>query len=279
MQRFFGGETHGILTMTPPFTFGCSTYCCTDLPLRDALELIRKRTRRIEILSEGLHDLFLYNDACTGIDADFSVHAPCSEINLAGLNERMRTAGVQVIDDLCVICDAMKATTLVVHPGYSAWDSCRGQSFAALLQSLDALAAIQQEHDVRIGVENMGSWECCHFKRPDLIEELDQRDLGFVLDVGHAHLNGALADFLVASPPVHVHLHDNDRITDSHAACGTGSVDFYPVLECIPKSLPCIIEVRMIGDFGQSVAFLEGLPEFGQVELPDKACGRPEPWP
>jgi sugar phosphate isomerase/epimerase len=249
--------------MTKPLTCGCSTYCCTDLPLRDALEQIRKRTRRIEILSEGLHDLFRFSDACTGIDADFSVHAPCSEINLAGLNERMRTAGVQVIDDLCVICDAIRATTLVVHPGYSAWDSCREQSFATLLQSLDALENIQQEHDVRIGVENMGAWECCHFRMPDLIGELKRRDLGFVLDVGHAHLNGALADFLAASPPIHVHLHDNDRVTDAHATCGTGSVDFHAVLDRIPASVSRVVEVRTIGDYEQSIAYINGLEEGG----------------
>jgi len=249
--------------MTPPFTCGCSTYCCTDLPLRDALELIQKRTHRIEILSEGLHDLFRYSGACTGIDADFSVHAPCSEINLAGLNERMRISGIQVIDDLCVICDAIRATTLVLHPGYSAWDSCKGQSYAALLQSLDALAKIQQEHDVRIGVENMGAWECCHVRTPDLIEELKRRDLGFVLDVGHAYLNGALSEFLAASPPMHVHLHDNDQKMDAHATCGTGSVDFHAVLDHIPASASRVVEVRTIGDYDQSIAYINGLEKGG----------------
>ena len=245
--------------MTPIPPWGCSTYCCTDLPLKKAVELIQRQTFRIEILSEGLHDLFHYSDACTGIDAEFFVHAPCSEFNLAGLNERMRTAGIQLIEDLCVICDAIRARTLVVHPGYSAWDSCREKSYDALIRSLDALAAIQQEHDVRIGVENMGSWECCHFRTPELIPELRKRDLGYVLDVGHASLNGALPDFLAAAPPIHVHLHDNARITDDHAACGTGSVDFRPVLDRIPDDVPGIVEVRTIGDYEQSRAFLEGL--------------------
>jgi len=63
--------------MTPTVPYGCSTFCCTDLPLRETLEQIRAQTRRIEILSEGLHDLFTYSDVCTGIAADFSVHAPC----------------------------------------------------------------------------------------------------------------------------------------------------------------------------------------------------------
>ena len=253
--------------MTPTLPGGCSTYSCVTLPLRDTLELIRRRTRRIEILSEGLHDLFRYRDALDGMDADFTVHAPTSEMNLAGLNERMRSAGLQVIDDLCTICDEIRAETLVVHPGFSAWDSCRDQSYEALLSSLDALAVIQASHDVRIGVENMGSWECCHFRRPDLIPELHGRDLGFVLDVGHAFLNGALAEFLDAPAPIHVHLHDNDRTTDGHAACGTGAIDFPLVLSRLPKDVPRIIEVRGMEEFEQSIAYLTSLDQ-----------GRPAKW-
>ncbi len=263
--------------MTQQLTCGCSTYCCINLPLRDALEIVRKRTRRIEILSEGLHDLFRYNDACNGIDAEFYVHAPCSEINLAGLNDRMRRAGIRVIDDLCTICDSIRATTLIVHPGYSAWDSCNRPSYASMLRSLDALAEIQQEHDVRIGIENMGAWDCCHFRMPDVIAELHTRDLGYVLDVGHAHLNGALPDFLASLPPVHVHLHDNDGRTDAHAACGTGSVDFSTVLVSLQRSVPCIIEVKTIGDFEQSIAFLEHISDHGIAGSRGTAFGSHEP--
>jgi len=173
--------------------YGCSTFCCMDLPLPEALALIRERTDRIEIVSEGFHDLFRYHEACHAVDARYSVHAPLSDINLASTNDRIRAAGLGVIDELAGICDSIHATTLVVHPGYFPWANMQGLSREALLLSLDAIPAIQREHDVRI--ENMGAWECLHFRQPDLLQELERRDIGFVLDVGHASINHALEEF------------------------------------------------------------------------------------
>ena len=70
-----------------------------------------------------------------------------------------------MIDELCGICDSIHAETLVVHPGIlSMGEHVRVVSRAALLLSLDTLSAIQREHDVRIGIENMGSWERLHFR-------------------------------------------------------------------------------------------------------------------
>ena len=61
------------ITMTA--RYGCSTFCCMDLPLPEALALVREKTDRIEIVSEGFHDLFRYHEACHAVDARYSVHA------------------------------------------------------------------------------------------------------------------------------------------------------------------------------------------------------------
>ena len=192
-----------------------------NLPLADALVFVREKTDRIEIVSEGFHDLFRYHEACHSVDARYSVHAPLSDINLASTNDRIRTAGLGVIDELCGICDSIHAETLVVHPGYFPWAYMQGISRDALLLSLDALSLIQREHDVRIAIENMGSWECLHFRQPDLLSDLAFHDIGFVLDVGHARLNNNLEEFARNGRPCHVHFHDNGGTNDDHAACGT----------------------------------------------------------
>ena len=125
---------------------------------------------------------------------------PLSDINLASTNDRIRAAGLGVIDELCGICDSIHAETLVVHPGYFPWAYMQGISRDALLLSLDALSLIQREHDVRIAIENMGSWECLHFRQPDLLSDLAFHDIGFVLDVGHARLNNNLEEFARNEP-------------------------------------------------------------------------------
>ncbi|MFA5330780.1 MAG: sugar phosphate isomerase/epimerase family protein [Methanoregula sp.] len=242
------------MTHTP--RYGCSTFCCMDMPLSEALAFLREKTDRIEIMSEGLHDLFRYHDACHCIDAHYSVHAPISDINLASPNERIRTTTLAVIDDLCGICDTIHAETLVVHPGYFPWAIMQADAEKALVRSLSSLSAIQREHDVRIAVENMGSWDCFLFRDPGFLPELEQRDIGFVLDAGHARLNNALMEFARAGSPCHLHLHDNGGTNDDHAACGTGSIDFAALLPLLPKTVPRIIECKDPGSYEKSVAYL-----------------------
>ena len=242
--------------MKPVISYGCSTFCCMDMPLGEALAFVRTKTDRIEIVSEGLHDLFRYHEACASVDARYSVHAPLSDINLASTNDRIRTAGLAVIDDLCSICDTIRAETIVVHPGYFPWKNMFGISYAALLHSLDAIAEIQKEHEVRIGIENMGSWECLHFRQPDLLPELERRDIGFVLDIGHARLNQALEVFAKTSRPCHIHVHDNSGTGDDHAACGSGTIDFAQLLPLLPASVPRIIECMDPAAYERSVAYL-----------------------
>jgi sugar phosphate isomerase/epimerase len=242
--------------MNPAISFGCSTFCCMDQSLDEALDKIRQRTERIEIVSEGLHDLFRNFEACHSVRARYSVHAPLTDINLASVNERIRKAGLAVIDDLCGICDSIHAETIVVHPGYFPWLSVKDASYSALLNSLDDLNILQKEYDVRICIENMGSWECCHFRTPDLLPELRQRNLGFVLDAGHAHLNKRVNEFLENSIPDHLHLHDNSGSADDHNACGNGTIDFSAILSRVPASVSRIIECRDLAAYDRGVAFL-----------------------
>lgn len=239
--------------------YGCSTLCCLDRPLPEALALVREKTDRIEIISEGFHDLFRYHEACQSVDAQYSVHAPISDLNIASANDRIRMAGLNVIEDLCGICDSIHAATLVVHPGYFPWANMQALSYDALLLSLDAICTIQQEHDVRIGIENMGAWECLHFRQPDFLPELERRDIGFVLDVGHASINHALERFAQNSRPCHVHLHDNRGTNDDHAACGTGMINFAALLPLLSASASRVIECSNIEAYEKSVAYLSSL--------------------
>ena len=244
--------------MTCPTIYGCSTFCRMDFPLHEALPLIREMTDRIEILSDGLHDLLCHSSACESVDARYSVHVPGADINLASTIERVRRTGIHVIGDLCEICDRISASTIVVHPGYSAWAQVHNVSYAALLRSLDDLAVLQASYRVRIAPENMGSWECCHFRTPELLQDLQERELGYTLDIGHAHLNRNIQAFLDEYPPIHVHLHDNQGEIDDHAACGKGTIDLHGILPLLPPDVPRILEVKSIQDFRSSLAYLHG---------------------
>ncbi|MFA5268129.1 MAG: sugar phosphate isomerase/epimerase family protein [Methanoregula sp.] len=236
-----------------------STFCCMDRPLGEALEILAPRSGHIEIVADGPHDILSDITPCSRYACRYSVHAPTSEINIASVNERMRQSSVAVLGDMMAACARIGAEHLVVHPGYSAYEQVRERSCASLLRSLDALALLQEEHGVIACVENMGGWECCHFRTPAFLPELTSRGLGFVLDCGHARLNGNLDAFLSAGGCCHVHLHDNGGTNDDHNACGDGTTDFSQVLERIPRQATLVIETRELAAADRSLRYLASL--------------------
>ncbi|OPX64398.1 MULTISPECIES: sugar phosphate isomerase/epimerase family protein [unclassified Methanoregula] len=236
-----------------------STYCCIDQPLDKALGILAGRTTHVEILSDGLHNLLDGSAACDEYPLTYTVHAPTSETNIASVNERMRSASVAVLEDVLVVCNRINATRCVVHPGYSAYEQVKDRSSASLLRSLDDIVRLQDEHGVRVCVENMGAWECCHFRTPAFIPELALRGLGMTLDCGHARLNGNLDAFLAAGGSCHVHLHDNDGCIDDHAACGSGTTDFTAVLPRLPTDASLVVETRGLAAADESICCLSSI--------------------
>ncbi|MDO9325533.1 MAG: sugar phosphate isomerase/epimerase family protein [Methanoregula sp.] len=236
-----------------------STFCCIDHPLDQALDTLAPRTSHVEILSDGLHDLLSDSTPCSEYPFSYSVHAPCSDVNIAAINERMRSASILVLGDMLAASARIGAEHLVVHPGYSPYEQVRNRSFASLLHSLDELARLQEEHGVKVCVENMGTWECCHFRTPAFLPELAARDLGCTLDCGHARLNGNLEEFLAAGEFCHVHLHDNGGTIDDHLACGSGAINFSDTLQRLPPQATLVVETKELLAADQSISYLSSL--------------------
>lgn len=239
-------------------SFYISTFCRMDYPLTTALAALSERTTHVEILADGLHDILADTGPCCEYPFSYSVHAPTSDINIAAVNSRMRQASIAVLDDTMAACARIGADHLVVHPGYAPYEQVRGRSHAALLTSLDDLARLQEEHGVRACVENMGMWECCHFRGPKFISELVARGLGCTLDVGHAQLNGNLTAFLAVGGFCHVHLHDNCGTNDDHAACGDGDIDFPSVMQHLGGA-SLVIETKELDAADRSRSYLTSL--------------------
>ncbi|WP_321504555.1 sugar phosphate isomerase/epimerase family protein [uncultured Methanoregula sp.] len=236
-----------------------STFCCIDHPLDYALETLASRTSHVEILADGLHDILSDNSPCSGYPFSYSVHAPCSEVNIAALNEHMRSASIRVLGEVLAASARIGAGHLVVHPGFSPYEQVRDRSYASLLRSLDDLVHLQEEHGVRVCIENMGAWECCHFRTPEFLPELAARGLGCTLDCGHARLNGNLDEFLEAGGFCHVHLHDNGGTVDDHIACGAGTIDFQILLSKLPRHATMVVETRELAEADQSIRYLSSL--------------------
>ncbi|WP_214021254.1 sugar phosphate isomerase/epimerase family protein [Methanoculleus sp.] len=228
-------------------------------PLDEAFDLIAGRTGLAEILSDGPHCLFRFEEICHSFNLRYTVHAPVADINIASDNEHLRRAAITVLGDLAGACDRIGAERMVVHPGHVWGEEVRSAAGRALNRSLGDLAAIQRDVNVRFTIENMGAWEICFFREPGFLDRLDGFNLGFALDVGHAHVNGNLEAFLERGRAIHVHLHDNCGIRDDHLACGDGSIDFRRVMAALPPGATKVVEPTSFQQYERS---LENLGRF-----------------
>jgi sugar phosphate isomerase/epimerase len=233
--------------------YGVSTFCLHNLPLTEALDQISRVTGFIEIMDEGLH----YLDSAEPLmsySARYSIHAPCRGTNIASLLEPIRRASVEVIARCFAIAAEVNAG-VVVHPGYFAWAEERMKAGEQLAKSLSELTVLGQELSVTCFIENMGNWDYFFLKTPEDLSLIG--DTPFALDVGHAHQNHCLAEFL-RFPAAHYHLHDNEGREDSHLAVGKGTIDFEPVIKTIRKNkvIP-VIEVATFEGVIESIRMLD----------------------
>jgi sugar phosphate isomerase/epimerase len=206
-------------------------------------------------MDEGLH----YLDSAEPLlsySVKYSIHAPCRGTNIASLLEPIRRASIEVIEQCFVIAAEVNAG-VVVHPGYFAWAEERSNAEQQLATSLSDLSRLGEEYSVRYFIENMGNWEYFFLKTPGELPLIG--DSPFALDVGHAHQNFCLTEFL-RFPASHFHLHDNKGKEDSHLALGEGTIDFGPVMKAVQKNnVTPILEVSTFEGVMRSIRMLSTL--------------------
>ncbi len=236
---------------------GISTNCVMDLPLERALAALEPFTNLVEIQCDAHHSLFRHASVLDRFDLRYTIHAPTADGNIAESFEPIRRASINVLRETAEIADAAGAEKLVIHPGFCLDQTGWEASISALYRSIQDLGILQEEFSVRFVMENLGSMDCCFFQSPKIVRIIRAAGLGLTLDVGHANLTGTLDAFLQEKPD-HFHLHDNKGISDEHAACGTGTVDFSSVLASAGDAT-LILEVLRLEDVAPSLEYLASL--------------------
>jgi sugar phosphate isomerase/epimerase len=233
--------------------FAVSTFCLHSIPLAAALDQLTALTDHIEVMDDGLHHLE-NADILRSYSARYTIHAPSRGTNISSLLEPIRRASVDVMTD-CLRIAADVNGSVVLHPGYFAWEEERNKAKRQLMRSLEELNAHAKEHAVEFYVENMGNWEYFLLKTPAELPLIG--DIPLALDVGHAHQNHCLLEFL-NHPARHYHLHDNDGKEDSHVAIGKGTIDFSAVMKVVRKTgvIP-VIEVTTLDGVIDSIERLD----------------------
>ncbi len=214
---------------------GISTSAYSELLLPAALERISELAPAAEIRSFGMHTLLSKRNlaAAQAAGLRYSVHGPFGYTGIWDLDDAERLKALDEHRRHLEASAEIGAVLYVVHPDWHPEVKPRDPAVVAQLdRSFETLVAWQDEYGIDIVVENMPGAGMSHFTHPG---DLDLRDLGLILDVGHASISGCLDEWL-DDPRArlrHLHLHDNHGegdYDDPHLGLGAGVVDVPAVM-------------------------------------------------
>jgi sugar phosphate isomerase/epimerase len=211
------------------------------MPFDQAIETVAKNFRAWEIVAEGRHRLEniekRFIKVSRSYDLEYSVHAPLSDINIGSLNPTMRDASLKEVLLAIESCGRMGIDLITFHPGFISplGQLDRGAVMEETRRSLRSIERAAAEHGVVAALENMPRMPVTTCTEPtELLSLVEGTSLGICFDIGHAHTNGNIDDFLKhVSRFANVHIHDNDGISDQHLTIGEGKIDFKQVLSAM----------------------------------------------
>lgn len=216
---------------------GLSMLYCLGKPFERMAEYLPKaNTNCIEIVDDGSHALnkqrlSTLKDVGSSYRLRYSVHAPFSDINIASPSEPLLKAMLKRLETSIACAKALEAYMWIFHPGMKTGISMfyPNMDWVQNSKTANTLAKLAEDYGVRIAIENvpepypflMKSVE--DFKQ--FFGEVDE-DVGLVLDVGHANINGQIESFMrtFGKKIVHMHLSDNNGQSDQHLGIGFGTI-------------------------------------------------------
>ena len=211
------------------------------MPFEQAIEAVAKDFRAWEIVAEGRHRLEnierAFLDVSRSYDLEYSVHAPLSDINIGSLNPTMRDASLREVLLAIESCGRMGIDLITFHPGFISplGQLDRGAVMNETRRSLREIEKAASEHGVLAALENMPRMPVTTCTEPtELLSLVEGTSLSICFDIGHAHTNGNIDDFVKhVSRFANVHIHDNDGSSDQHLTIGDGKIDFTHVLSAM----------------------------------------------
>ena len=218
---------------------GLSMLHCLSEPFNSLLKCLREvNVKHIELPDEGLHVLNKrrvkkLRELAETCNLDFVVHAPWAGINIATPDPVLRRTVLKRLEKSVVYAGQLGCRLWIFHPGSRTGLShfYPKKDWKLNLESVRTLLRIARREDVDVAIENTPEPFPSLMKGVDdfhrFYEELND-DLGMVLDVAHANLNRQIQDFLTqfSKKIVHIHVSDNDGISDLHLGIGYGNVDW-----------------------------------------------------
>ena len=224
----------------PHLKIGLSMLYCLSEPFNKMLKRLDKvETPYVEVLDDGLHTLnkkrvTALNQAAKSHSIQFTLHAPFADMNIASPSKPMLTATLKRLRESMAYANALDAKLWVFHPGSKTGISMfyPGEDWKQNIKSIHELYKTAEEYGLNIAIENLPEKYGFIMKTPEdfqkFYKETGLNDVGIVLDVGHANLEGQTEHFLRNIPDkiVHIHVSDNTGENDQHLGIGYGRINW-----------------------------------------------------
>jgi sugar phosphate isomerase/epimerase len=213
-------------------------YCLGEPFSKMVKRLVKVKTPYIEVVDDGLHALdkkrvMILKEAGKSRDIKYTVHAPFADINIASPSKPMLNASLKRLEQSLGFANALNAHLWVFHPGSQTGISMfyPGEDWKQNTEGIRRLHKVAEDYGVNIAMENLpqkygfimkSARDFAKFYRETNL------DVGLVLDVGHANLEGYTEEFLRNLPDkiVHMHVSDNVGENDQHLGLGYGRIDW-----------------------------------------------------
>jgi sugar phosphate isomerase/epimerase len=228
---------------------GLSMLYCLKKPFPHLLKHLNEvGVNHVEIPDEGLHTLNQrrvgsLKETTEANSLDLVVHAPWAGINIAVPSPTLRRAVLKRLEKSIRYAKQLDCRLWLFHPGSKTALShiYPGKDWQLNLKSVRALLKVARREGVEVAIENIPEpypnlmKSTGDFQR--FYEELDD-DIGMVLDVAHANLNGQIQDFMkhFSKRIVHIHASDNDGTNDLHLGIGYGSINWENLAKTVKET-------------------------------------------
>jgi sugar phosphate isomerase/epimerase len=168
-------------------------------------------------------------------------------VNIASTDRAGRIEAMDEIKRALEIAEQIPFRFLVQHLG-SPNESFSEKGFEAAMTSIEHLRAFAKPLGVRILLENIPNELSTPDRLIEMIRGAHFDDVGVCFDVGHAHMAGSVREAfeILRSHICSTHIHDNDKMKDSHLWPGQGTIDWKEAMELLrsaPQTPPLMLEL------------------------------------
>jgi len=168
-------------------------------------------------------------------------------VNIASTDRAGRIEAMDEIKRALEIAEQIPFRFLIQHLG-TANESFDERKFEAAMTSIEHLRAFAKPLGVRILLENIPNELSTPDRLIEMIRGAHFDDVGVCFDFGHAHMAGSVREGfeILRNHICSTHVHDNDKMKDSHLWPGHGTIDWkesIDLLRSAPQTPPMLLEI------------------------------------